>query len=289
MDRKSIKNIVTVWLLGLMLLGFTIGCIFFPQKEFSESERRYLAAFPEVTAESILSAKFMADFDSYTTDRFPMRDGMRGIKAAVSKLLLMGDNGGIYYEGGHIGKLEYPLREDMVSYATDLFGRVYRDNIEGSGCKVYLSVVPDKNLYLAEESGRPSIDYERLQELMAEGMPYAESIDIYPLLTLDSYYNTDTHWRQERILPVAEALLSAMGAPYGESFSQEVVTEEFRGVLMGQGALPTSPTASPCLRTTPSKTPKSSASRVRLCPFTTWRSCRGSTLTKCTSRVCGHL
>lgn len=31
-------------------------------------------------------------------------------------------------------------------------------------------------------------------------MPYASMIDLTPALSLDSYYHTDLHWRQEALL-----------------------------------------------------------------------------------------
>lgn len=39
-------------------------------------------------------------------------------------------------------------------------------------------------------------------------MPY---IDLTDLLSLDDYYRTDSHWRQEKILPVAQRLAETMG------------------------------------------------------------------------------
>jgi hypothetical protein len=78
-------------------------------------------------------------------------------------------------------------------------------------------------------------------------MDYAKYIDITKDLELRSYYTTDLHWRQERILPVARVLGHAMGLQHAadlDSNGTEAGLEwveakpDFRGVYYGQSALP---------------------------------------------------
>ena len=71
-------------------------------------------------------------------------------------------------------------------------------------------------------------------------MPWAEYADITGLLNIEDYYRTDTHWRQERIADVAEALCGALGVTaFGEEeLTPAVVERPFYGVYYGQAALP---------------------------------------------------
>lgn len=48
-----------------------------------------------------------------------------------------------------------------------------------------------------------SMDYNYFFQKMREELPYMKYIDCAPLRTLDDYYKTDPHWRQERIEDVA--------------------------------------------------------------------------------------
>ena len=73
-----------------------------------------------------------------------------------------------------------------------------------------MAVVPDKGYYLAEANGYLSMDYEQFFVNMQEKMPYAEYIELTDLLEADDYYYTDSHWRQEKIVDVAEYLKEAM-------------------------------------------------------------------------------
>lgn len=43
------------------------------------------------------------------------------------------------------------------------------------------------------------MDYELLTDTMRAGMTFAEYIDLFDTLSLDMYYRTDTHWRQETL------------------------------------------------------------------------------------------
>ena len=72
-------------------------------------------------------------------------------------------------------------------------------------------------------------------------MYYAQFIDITEALDLDDYYKTDLHWRQENILPVAQALGQAMGLEYAgkaDRLEDMQAMTDFHGVYYGQSALP---------------------------------------------------
>ena len=90
------KNLAVVCLTAAFLLGFLVWSLLKPDDAVSQSERRKLAQKPELTAASVLNGTFMTDFESYTLDQFPLRDGFRRLKAAVLlDMLREKDNNGI--------------------------------------------------------------------------------------------------------------------------------------------------------------------------------------------------
>jgi len=240
----KIKNRILVCIMAALLLGLSGWCWLRESDVYSESERRVLADFPELSWNEIFSGSFMADFESYTLDQFPVRDSFRTLKSFAA-LFGFGqkDNNDLYLADGHISKLEYPLNESMLQHAADRFQYVYDTYLAQSGSSMYFSIVPDKNYFLAEPNGYLSLDYQQLIDSMRDKTGYMEYIDITNLLTLDDYYCTDTHWRQENILDVADALLSAMDAPVTNrgSYRENVLDNPFYGVYCGQIALPTEP------------------------------------------------
>jgi len=245
MKHKKIRAIgagllVAVW---ATLTGFAW---FSAPNAVSEAERRPLAQAPALNAETLLNGKFMAGFEDFALDQFPLRDSFRTLKSLFHYYVLnQKDNNGIYLVGDYAAKLDFPLKENSVGHATDRFNYIYENYLKGSGSAIFTAVVPDKGYYLAEENGYPAMDYEKLFAFVREKMPWAYHVDLTDCLDISDYYYTDTHWRQERLWAVAEKLSNALGvtAPKAEDFTQVQVERPFYGVYYGQAALPMEPEA----------------------------------------------
>ena len=237
MNDKA-KNYVVIIVMSVFVLMISALSLFLPKKDYSGSERRELSQFPQVSGDAVLSGKFMEDFEEYTLDQFPFRDGIRSVKAYFSQYIFgKKDNNDIYYADGYLSKLEYPLNEEKIYRATDRFSYVYDKYFSGKDMNIYFSIIPDKNYYLAEENGYLSMDYDRLEEIMCENMEFAKYIDIKHLLTLKDYYKTDTHWKQESLIPVAEKIAEEMGYDLTSQYEECVLDNSFYGVYYGQSGL----------------------------------------------------
>ena len=239
MEQKHGK-IIGMAAVAALWLALSVMAWCRPAQAFSVSERRQLEQFPKITGENLLNGRFMSDFESYTLDQFPMRDGFRSLKAMVHyKAFGQRDNNGIYLQDGHIAKLEYPLNEQAVDHALKVFQSIYDRYLQN--CRVYAAVIPDKSYYLAEENGYPAMDYETLFQKVKQGMGYASYVNLEDMLTIHDYYRTDTHWRQERLEGVAKKLCSAMGAAQPGMYASIKSETPFYGVYYGQAALPIDP------------------------------------------------
>ena len=240
MTAKKIRITGALAVAGLWAV-LTFFAWFHGSQDISMTERRKLQQFPALTGETLLNGKFMGKFEAYTQDQFPLRDGFRQVKAIFSyKVLGQKDNNGIYLTQGHGAKLEYPLNEDSARKAVEKFRHIYETYLLGKGGKIAFAVVPDKSYYLAEENGYLHMDYDRLFTIMEKNLPWAAYVDLTDSLTIDDYYRTDTHWRQEKLLPVAQKLAQALKVPgpRPEDFRQEKLDRPFYGVYYGQAALP---------------------------------------------------
>ena len=241
--NKKIRGIGALVLVALWGALAVLAWVL-PPKEISEAERRPLKQFPALSTQTVLNGKFMTEFEDYTLDQFPMRDSFRKIKALFHyNALQQKDNNGIYIVDGYAAEMEYPMDKESVERAMRQYNKVYELYLKDSDVKIYNTVVPDKGYYLAEENGYLALDYQELFALVRSQTDWAVWVDIDGCLTLQDYYYTDTHWRQEKILPVAQRLLSAMGAqPLNEAdFTPEAVERPFYGVYYGQAALPMEP------------------------------------------------
>lgn len=235
----KIKNIAVIILTSVFIGGFLIWSILKPDEKESISERRPLAEFPDASKESVITGSFMTDFEKYTLDHFPLRERFRTVKAITSFYILgQKDNNNIYIKDGYAAKLEYPLNTESLDYAASRFRFVYDKYMADKDMNVYLSIIPDKNYFMAEQNGYPSMDYEKLAATITEQTDFAEYIDIFDLLELSDYYSTDTHWRQEKITDVAEHIAAEMGISLSAEYNVNHIDIPFYGVYYGQSALP---------------------------------------------------
>lgn len=236
------KDLVTLVVLGLFLLGFSLWALFKPADAASESERRALAQLPQFTAQSVLSGGFAQQFEDYATDQFPLREPFRRLKAlTATRILRQRDNNGLYLREGYLSKLEYPMDLSSLDHVEERFSYLCQRYLREAGCSVYLCAIPDKNYFLAAAGGYPSLDYEAFVQELRRRTDDMQYIDVFDLLELEDYYRTDTHWRQETLLPVAEKLASAMGVTLSAEYETQTLSEPFYGVYAGQSALPLPP------------------------------------------------
>lgn len=241
MNRK-IKDALTIGIAAAFVFVFALWGICKSDDAVSESERRPLKQFPTLNVEEVLSGRFQSNFESYTLDQFPLRDEFRTLKAlAVRDLFREKDNNGIYVADGYAAKLDDTIHEDSLDHAADRFRYVYETYLKDTGVNVYLSVIPDKNYFLAAENGYPAMDYDKLFALVQEKTDFAQYIDLTDALSLSSYYRTDTHWRQEALVPVASLLADAMDVSIPTDFTPVTLDTPFYGVYRGQSALPLAP------------------------------------------------
>ncbi len=239
-ERK--KNRVTLCLLGALLAGFGLWGLIKPAQTVSDAERRQLAQRPELTADTLLTGTFQRQTEDWAMDQFPLRQTFRTVKAAVNTYVLgQRDTNGVYLAQGYAGKLDYPLQEDAVAYAAGRMEYIYERYLKESSGALYLAVIPDKNAFLAAENGYPAMDYGALTEQLRQQTPFLQYIDLSGQLTLEDYYRTDPHWRQEQLLDVARYLAGEMGTQLTEDYRQVTLPRPFYGAYYGYAALPMEP------------------------------------------------
>ena len=238
------KSVVVTSVMAAVLFGFSALAWTKEADAFSDSERRELAKPPEFSVETMMDGSFMEDFEAYTLDQFPFRDWFRTLKArTVFDVFGQKDNNDIYIADGYASKMEYPLSKPMMDHAAGRFEYLYETYLQDAE-DIYFAIIPDKNYFLAEQNGYLSLDYEELIGYMNEKTDYMTPIDLTEQLKLEDYYFTDTHWRQENLVDLADYLLESMEADVNTEAGEYEIAEidtPFYGVYYGQAALPMEP------------------------------------------------
>ncbi len=232
--------------MAVFIFGFAILCLVLPKSEFLDSERRPAAEFPELSMDSIMKDgadygdSFMKQFDDkYTPDQFPFRDTFRSLKSFVnSNFFLKKDKDGVYVVDGYAAEMQEKIDEDSIAHAADRITFIYENFLSKKGIKPYISIIPDKGYFLSEQNGYLSMDYDEFIEKVLAELDFATYINIKDSLSVEDYYKSDTHWRQEQLVDIAELLVNGMGGNYNSTYTVNALDVAFYGVYAGRAPRP---------------------------------------------------
>lgn len=232
------KNKILTILFCIFIFGFMIINLVTKNGELSYSERRRLATLPEITIENIFNGEITNNLETYLTDHFVFRDSFRSIKTIFNlNVFNKKDTNNLYYENNHIFKIEYPLKEEKVNNFTNKINTLYQTHFTNNN--VYLSIIPDKNYYSTNDY--LSLDYNKLINSVVSNINVnIKYVDITNSLTLDDYYRTDIHWKQENLTNVVNTLSKEMNFNTMLNYKEKVFNE-FYGTYYGQLGLKVEP------------------------------------------------
>jgi len=239
--KKNLKNIIIVALMGTIIFGLGLWSAVRGADDFSVSERRPLAQFPSFSLEGYKNGEFMDGVEEYAPDQFPLREKFRTLKSLFTYYVLnQKDNNDVYVEGGYAAKLDFPLDVESLDNAAAKLESLYDRYFKDTDVNLYMSVIPDKNHYMQDADSYPHVNYTELTGyLKNELSDKMEFIDIEDTLTIEDYYATDSHWRQECILDTADRLAEAMGVKLDNSaLTATKLDNPYYGVYYGYAALP---------------------------------------------------
>lgn len=232
------KNKVVTFTFLIFLISFSILNVLTPPTEISFSERRTLQLFSELEIEELLTGDFLEDFDKAALDQFFMRDQFRRLKALVDgNLFHKTDNNDIIVQDDNAFKLEYPLNTKSIERFADLLNTIV--DLYAADNPVYFALIPDKNYYVESNPDFLKLDYAEMERILAEQLTEITLIDIKDALSLDDYYRTDPHWKQENLDGVVAFLKDAMGMETDFEQIQYKIERyaPFYGAYYGQSAL----------------------------------------------------
>lgn len=134
-----------------------------------------------------------------------------------------------YYErDGFLAERVDLLNDKMLEKAGKHFITLYESYLQQNGIKPYFAIVPDKNYYL---TGTEAIkaDFDDMVDRLCKQCEFMQYIDIRDKLEVNDYYRTDSHWKQDCIIDVAEYLCEEMGNPIHEEYETKQLDTSFKG------------------------------------------------------------
>ena len=205
MNDKIKDIVVTIIFLFTVISLFLINVIK-EDTDISVAERRKLATMPELTTKSLFDGTYFKKFDSYVTDQFVERDAFRKIKIDI-ELSTKGEYNNLYLYDDYIIEEIFPLNSNSINNLTSKINYI-KDTYLNDNSNIYYTIIPDKNYFV--NKGNLKLDYNKLQDMMKSNLTNLNYINIFDKLTLDNYYKTDTHWKEEDLFNVANTIANQM-------------------------------------------------------------------------------
>lgn len=235
MPARQLPQLFGLGLCAVLLVSLLL-LYALPDKAVSNAERRRLRQMPDASLKRVLSGQFQNDLEPYLADQIPGRSlFLKTSSLAARDLYSFQDDNGLISWHGHLISLEQTVDENSLAYACRCLSLINQKYLEGTSCKVYLSIIPDKAFFV-EEPKYVMMDYEELFSRVLEQTDFARYIRIENTLSLDDYYSTDSHWNQARLLKTAETLAKGMNIHIDTDLQEKTVLEDFQGVYRGQSA-----------------------------------------------------
>jgi len=238
---KVKHKIISFSFTGILIAMLLLNCIL-PDKEISKSERRKLSQFPTLSWHTLKDGDFIKKYEKYGLDQMVFRDSFRTIKTTAGFYLFgFSDQHDIYFMDEHLLKMEYPYRQSSVENMAKKLNFIYETYLKDMN--VYYSVIPDKNYFVRHSNKYLFIDYDNMLKILNDRVADIKYISLLETLSLDDYYRTDLHWKQENIVKVANKLMAVINPDYNFKDIDYKKTDyfPFYGSYYGQTALPISP------------------------------------------------
>lgn len=229
--NDRIKNIVVTISFLFVIISIVLLNIMKENTQISLSERRKLEQFPKISIKTLFNGSFFEKIEKYTMDQFLAREEFRSLKANIEiSILKKQDINNIYQYDGKLIEQIYPLNEKSVLNLADKINEI-KDKYITQTNKVYYTIVPDKNYFVNENNLK--LDYQKMKDIMSYNLGWAQYIEIFDCIDLSSYYNTDSHWRQEKLQKVANRIASSMNFKLNDNYEEKKIVD-FKGVYAGQ-------------------------------------------------------
>lgn len=204
--NDKIKDIVVTIIFLFTIIALFLINIIKEDTDISVAERRKLATMPELTTKSLFDGTYFKKFDSYVTDQFVERDAFRKIKIDI-ELSTKGEYNNLYLYDDYIIEEIFPLNSNSINNLTNKINYI-KDTYLNNNSNIYYTIIPDKNYFV--NNGNLKLDYNKLQDMMKNNLSNINYINIFDKLTLDNYYKTDTHWKEEDLFNVANTIANQM-------------------------------------------------------------------------------
>jgi len=238
--KKNLTNICFGLLFGAVLLLLLADHALTPDRAYSRSEKRSLAAFPSLNAEALLDGEFMDSLEDYLADQFPLRESLMKLKSALDLTLGIRESQDVFYlsDGSLAERFTMPSGKKTEALLAELndFGEEYSEDrtltflLAPTAVSIRTSLLPENAL---TDDQNAYIDglYEGLSDRFTT-LDVRDTFEERTNAGENLYYLTDHHWNTEGASLAASAYLQSVGIEETEELERGIVCNDFAGSLI---------------------------------------------------------
>lgn len=222
---------------ALVLAAMTASLFAFPEKVYSDRERRLLEDFPEFSFKSVISGRFMSEIENFAKERFIGRDYAVAIRTKANELLGNREENGVFLMTD--GRLAERFTEPDEAAFRETIDAVRAFSAAHEDADYFFLLSPtavslyEEKLPAYAETGRQDAYIDRVFASLPEDMTAVDVREVFRREKgrTELYYRTDRHWTTEGALLAAATLLLKMGRNVSIPKESGTVSASFVGSL----------------------------------------------------------
>ena len=240
------NRIITLIFCIMLTAGIIIGAII-PDKYYSETEKRTLKQFPQISSGEIFSGNFGDDIEEYLADQFPGRNGWVTIKTLVDRISGKTESNGVYFAADdYLIEAHEKLPAKQAKKNIEAL-KTLSDSLAAQGITMKVMLVPTASEILSDKlpAFAPNADqHSMIEYAKKQGL---DVVDVTEALSEHKdeyiYYKTDHHWTSlGAYYAYAEWVRSKGGTPAPLSeWTKRELCNDFRGTTYSKVNYPFAP------------------------------------------------
>ena len=235
-NRRLQGKILSWLLLGVIVLCLAVG-FFTEDREFSDSENRRLAQWPEFSLSAMVDGSYLKGMGNYMADQFPGRDGWISLNLKLNQLLGQKESSGVYLcEDNYL--MQIPSEPNAVQHERNLkaintFAQKHSD------LNMIMTVVPNAVSIHSDKLPDNAPVRDQIADIyhIATTVTGAKVVDVTQTLRAHSeeylFYRTDHHWTSLAAYYAFQAIAPELKitAPSLNEYTIYPVSTTFEGTL----------------------------------------------------------
>lgn len=191
------NSIITLIFCLMLAAGIIIGAII-PDKYYSETEKRTLKQFPQISSGEIFSGNFGDDIEEYLADQFPGRNGWVTIKTLADRASGKTESNGVYFAAdGYLIEAHETLPEKQAKKNIAAL-KALSDSLAAQGITMKVMLVPTASEILSDKLPAFAPNAEQHSVIEYAKKQGLDVVDVTEALSAHRdeyiYYKTDHHW-----------------------------------------------------------------------------------------------